>query len=424
MLLRSMPSWHYFSRPSNLEMHDLTTPETHIPISLSTIIGLSLKFIPTPRRPDRNPTSSFDRFKKDLTIKVFFSGRPLPEENKYNKKMQVVSEWEPKPWDIPNTILTRLDHFRRSIRLLMRQKRPKTVNLLPFQQRALAALALRTDVLVATCDKNLGPALITTATYISRAFTDHLNCEKTYKKMSEEEAHTHMCGVANQIKIWLNKYKTSTKKRKGICKKELRYLNATFQPEDAKIPVFYITLKVHKTPWLTRPIVSCSGSLLYHLGIWVDSHLQKLATTQKTYIKNSRELVNVILQLSPLPPGARLFTADATSMYTNIHTGHAIIEIAQYLHQRESRFQYIPADALIEALSIVMRNNVFQFGDTFWHQKTGTAMGTPPAPTYANLFFAIHDSVQRTDRRRSRCPHEPHCHAHLQMDQQVQEKDW
>ena len=103
-------------------------------------------------------------------------------------------------------------------------------------------------------------------------------------------------------------------------------------------------------------------------------------------------LKDLIVQLGTLPPGSRLFTADATSMYTNIKTLQALNEIAQYIHQRSERFSSIPAAALIEALAIIMRNNVFQFGDTFWHQLTGTAMGTPPAPTYANLFFAIHEN--------------------------------
>ena len=392
MILRSMPSWHYFSRPSNMEMHDLTTKDTHIPKTLTTIIGLGLKFIPTPRRPNRNPISSFARFRKDLLTKVYFSGRPIPEEKKYNVKMPVTSDWEPKPWDIPETIHDRLANFRRHIRRSMKTKRPKTTNLLPFQTRALANLAQRTDVLVVSCDKNLGPALINTTTYVDRAFEDHLACPITYKEFTEEEADAHMRKVAQEINLWLMKYRTSTKKRQGIDKKELSFLNANFDPEHAQLPVFYLTLKVHKTPWTTRPIVSCSGSLLYHLGIWVDSHLQKIAITQKTYTKNSRELKDNIIQLSPLPPGARLFTADATSMYTNINTNMAIIEIAQYLHQHSNRFPTIPADALISALSIVMRNNVFRFGDTFWHQLQGTAMGTPPAPTYANLFFAIHEN--------------------------------
>ena len=152
-LLKNMPTWYYFTRPSNLSMHDLTDVTTVIPKHLTTIIGLGLKFCPTPRRPNKNPTASFSRFHKDLLTKVFFSGRPLVSEEEYNPKIHIGSDWEPKPWDIPSTIHKRYEDFEKSILSKMRQPYRRTTNLLPIQTRAIAALAKRTDVLIVSCDK-------------------------------------------------------------------------------------------------------------------------------------------------------------------------------------------------------------------------------------------------------------------------------
>jgi hypothetical protein len=79
---------------------------------------------------------------------------------------------------------------------------------------------------------------------------------------------------------------------------------------------------------------------------------------------------------------------DAVSMYTNIDTKHAISVITKYLQSTE---QIVNVDALINGLTILMEHNIFQFGDTHFVQLTGTAMGTPPAPPYATLYFYIHE---------------------------------
>ena len=38
-----------------------------------------------------------------------------------------------------------------------------------------------------------------------------------------------------------------------------------------------------------------------------------------------------------------------------------------------------------------MRKNVFKFGETWWLQNTGTAMGTPCVCAYATIFFAYYE---------------------------------
>ena len=109
-----------------------------------------------------------------------------------------------------------------------------------------------------------------------------------------------------------------------------------------------------------------------------------------TYIKNSAKLKNHFDNLK-LPANAKLFTADAVSMYTNINTDAALTKIAQYLRSNCSKYRDTPIEALITGLEIVMRNNVFTLGDTTWKQNDGAAMGQPPSPSYATVFFGIHE---------------------------------
>ena len=45
----------------------------------------------------------------------------------------------------------------------------------------------------------------------------------------------------------------------------------------------------------------------------------------------------------------------------------------------------------LEVLELVLKRNIFQFGDTFWRQMVGTAMGTSTACKLATLYFGFHE---------------------------------
>jgi hypothetical protein len=161
--------------------------------------------------------------------------------------------------------------------------------------------------------------------------------------------------------------------------------------DDDPFPVLYGTIKINKMPLSTWPIVSCSGSLLHPLGIWVDRKLQPIAHAQCSFFSSSFELKNQLIALW-LPFTARLFTADAVSMYTNIDTPLALRAIHQYLCPVTDPGN-TTMTAISAALRLVMTNNIFTFGDTAWHQLIGTAMGTPPAPLYATIYYALHENT-------------------------------
>eukprot|EP00804_Cyclotella_cryptica_P005183 CCRYP_014250-RB/>CCRYP_014250-RB protein AED:0.28 eAED:0.14 QI:0/-1/0/1/-1/0/1/0/330 len=81
-------------------------------------------------------------------------------------------------------------------------------------------------------------------------------------------------------------------------------------------------------------------------------------------------------------------------MYSNIDLDHARSVMKGWIESyvppdRESPLP--PTDTILDALDLVMRHNIMQFGDSYFKQLVGTAMGTSSAVTFANLYFGKHE---------------------------------
>jgi hypothetical protein len=90
-------------------------------------------------------------------------------------------------------------------------------------------------------------------------------------------------------------------------------------------------MKIHKNPMGTRPIVSCCGSFTEGFSIWLDFKMKSLIKFVPTYVQDSYQVLRELKALDELPHNARLFTADAVSMYTNINTQHGIQVFHEWL---------------------------------------------------------------------------------------------
>jgi hypothetical protein len=290
-------------------------------------------------------------------------------------------DWTPPTDEIPIEFRARVSDFLRRLKKGFRLRRG-TGNLLPYQQYLLRALRHSNMFIVVPTDKNLGPAVLEMTTYIQRSYSDHLSDATTYRQMTPDDFFAALRKVSDYLHDFLREHADA------ITKSDATYLRRHLTSiSDRSHSAFYLLIKIHKNPWSTRPIVSQCGSLTYGIGRWVDKQLQPFARRLSSYIKSSRAL---LLKLAPhrLPPGARLFTMDAVSMYTNIDTAHALTSISNHLSNQPDCYNHA---AILRALEIVMKYCYFSFGDTAWHQIQGTAMGAPPAPAYATLYYGVHE---------------------------------
>jgi hypothetical protein len=117
-----------------------------------------------------------------------------------------------------------------------------------------------------------------------------------------------------------------------------------------------------------------------------------LPGNNEPFFKNSQTLKQQ-LDATVVPENSYLFTADAVSMYTNIPTDCALQLICDHMHTTAHLVPGTPVKSLCSALRIFMRCDIFTFGDTLWQQISGTAMGCPPAPSWANTFYALCEAI-------------------------------
>ena len=82
-------------------------------------------------------------------------------------------------------------------------------------------------------------------------------------------------------------------------------------------------------------------------------------------------------------------------MYSNTDLEHGLDIMQIWLESLEQETSHsIPTKAILDALKLVMRNNIMTFGDTHFLQLIRTAMGTPVAVMFANLYFGFQEKIQ------------------------------
>ena len=126
---------------------------------------------------------------------------------------------------------------------------------------------------------------------------------------------------------------------------------------------------------------------------WLGHWLQKSKSFTWSYLKDGNQLLPLFQSPAILPPEALLFTAGTNSLYTNMHMGHVILVITEWLKRLRHCLPHgFPHDDIIEAITLIMTNNIFEWGDIYFLQLLETAMCTSTACMGTTIYFAVHEN--------------------------------
>ena len=358
-----------------------------LPPGTRSLLGLGLKFCIERPRPYQDIDQALIQFKRSIDLRCHLERNNInTPDPSFNPRLYMKHpSWDPDPCDkeFEEAFLkfeNELTIYRRNLPSFRR------FNLRPIQRRAMSTL-LQMGVIIHGADKGLGPYVASRPKAIKQVITEHLSGD-TYEQLSEETAKKEQRESENAFRLLVKKHE---KKLDHITWFERSFL--LHAKEGSRTPVFYPLWKVHKNHPSVRPVISSCGSFPEIFSIYADEKMKRLVQdVLKTYIISSDQLVYALEEFYPnkLPAGALLFSVDAVGMYGNIDTDHGIEVTEKFLDLYGNRISdKIPKEFIISILKLIMKRNIFSFGDTFWKQTSGTAMGTSCAVNYAFLYMGL-----------------------------------
>lgn len=250
----------------------------------------------------------------------------------------------------------------------------KYSNLTREERKALKDLKDDTSIIIKQADKGSGVVVWDAKDYLLEAESQLSNTD-----VYEEVTQNAIPSLVEVIKYHLRNVKING----DISSETLDY----FMVNNPNIGRFYLLPKIHKRLHSVpgRPVISNSGYYTEKISKFLDSILQPIAAKVKSYIRDTKDFLKRIRDLSELPEGCIFCTIDVVGLYPNIPHEEGLKALKVALEARENK--NISTKSLMELAECVLKNNVFEHNGRIFRQKHGTAIGTKMAPSYAVLYM-------------------------------------
>ena len=381
----------------NSVTHNLS--HSKLPPTDLQILSFGTKFIPRQSLFSSHLLSlippPIERLKRNLLINLYFNNDSTTITNIIPK--------QPSSWTPTMDIHTHrcVDHLIKGIEVKMKSffKNARCYNTSSdrFIINRLNNILHRDDIIIKPSDKNLGLTILDKDHYVKLCLS-HLNETTQYKKLPSYSPNKTFNDL-KQLLMALNEFnERNSSKMTKLASSLLQLMNK----RELRVSPFYILPKLHKQPISSRPIVSAPSTATYHASVYLNNIFRQLLKFYPQICNSHHEVLQARKDFNTkeLDNNHVIVTADVKSLYPSIPIDDGITTIKQILqrHQQQMGWTDKFVNTTIHLLSFVLKNNICEFQNEHYLQLEGTAMGTPCAPTFANLYLTKHDTAGLMDK--------------------------
>ena len=344
-------------------------------LSPHTVTALSkgLNYIPTPKpAPYNNIYESFLKYRRNMYNKYLFGH--TTRNTKHPFKL-------PTNFTAPIPDNSNLQEYISNVYYDIKTNyqittNPPCSNITKQEIQSLHQLKTDNDLLVKPADKGGAIVIWPKDSYLKEAYRQ-LNDSNHYQKIQKDPTPDIL---EDTKKLAYNLHKS-----KIIDNMTHKFLTTD---TTARTPHLYLLPKIHKQNVPGRPIISGCGGPTAKLSQFADHFLKPLLNHIPAYIQDTAHFLRRIFSLNQnLPENIILITIDVKSLYTNIPNDQGIQACLDMLKEHSTLTSELE-QYIIDILTHILTKNAFTFNNEHFVQIHGTAMGSPMAPTYANIFMA------------------------------------
>ena len=159
------------------------------------------------------------------------------------------------------------------------------------------------------------------------------------------------------------------------------------RPVGSKPGDMYGLTKIYKKDTSIRPIISSVNTYNYNLPKYLDEIIKNSIKNNDFVIKDTFDYVNKISKIKYF--NGYMISFDIESLFTNIPLEETIqIVMSKLFKDKDSRIEGLKKFQFERLLRTATQESHFYFKGNYFNQIDGVAMGSPLAPTLANIFIS------------------------------------